>query len=78
MSGKIPFALNQEESTIQWESIYIQHSMCIISIVSFNKLFIGKIVAIKWTTNDSLSTRSQLWGRIHSLFNLADGACRLS
>ena len=28
MSGEIPFALNKEGSTIEQESIYIQHSMC--------------------------------------------------
>ena len=58
MSGEIPFALNQEGSTIKRESIYIQHSTCMISIISFNKVFIGKVVTITWTTNDYLSTRS--------------------
>ena len=57
MSGEIPFALNKEGSTIQQESIYIQHSMCMMSIISFNKSFMGKILAITWTTNDSLSMR---------------------
>ena len=52
MSEEIPFALNQEGSTIKPESIYIQHSMCMISIISFDKVFIREILGITRTTID--------------------------